>query len=119
VSLSKIRKKNKTSNGHKIYDMTGYALSLNNDNNKFITIDLDTNTINFKIQNGPIKENGINGCQVDDIIEVARMIIEEFNVDFPCGENAIVLTLLDEAVSWLKKRKDDRIRRGVEGTNQK
>ena len=33
----------------------------------------------IKIQNGPIKENGVNGCQVDTIIEATKAIIEGLN----------------------------------------
>jgi len=76
------------------------------------------NCISFKIQSGPIKENGINGCQVDTLIEAAKMIIEGLNKKFPCRENAVVVTKLDEALLWLLKRKMDRERRNVEGLNK-
>lgn len=76
------------------------------------------NTISFKIQNGPIKENGVNGCQVDTIIEAAKLIIEGLNKQFPCRENSMVITKLDEALLWSMKRKVDREKRGVEGLNK-
>ncbi len=76
------------------------------------------NTISFKIQNGPIKEVGVNGCQVDTLIEAAKIIIESLNKNFPCRENAIVITKLEEALLWSMKRKLDREKRNVEGTNQ-
>jgi len=85
---------------------------------KPIYIDHDVNMISFRIQNGPVKEHGINGCQVDTIIEAAKTIIEGLNKNFPCRENAIVITKLDEALMWLNKRKQDRIQRGVEGLNK-
>ena len=50
------------------------------------------NMISFRIQDGPIKENGVNGCQVDTVIESAKLIIEELNKKFPCRENSIVIT---------------------------
>lgn len=37
----------------------------------------------------------------------------------PCRENSIAVTKLDEALMWLKKRKEDRTARGVEGTNNR
>ena len=49
------------------------------------------NTIAFRIQNGPIKENGVNGCQVDTIIEAAKAIIIGLNEKFPCSENSIAI----------------------------
>lgn len=83
-----------------------------------IHISHDKNMISFRIQAGPIKENGVNGCQVDTMIEAAKMIIEGLNKKFPCRENAVAITKLDEALMWLDKRKKDRVKRGVEGTNE-
>jgi hypothetical protein len=84
----------------------------------FIYVRQDVNSIAFTIQNGPIKENGVNGCQVETVIEAAKMIIEGLNKEFPCRENSIAITKLDEALMWLEHRTKDRKKRGVEGTNQ-
>lgn len=84
----------------------------------FIEINDKHNAITFKIQNGPIKENGVNGCQVDTLIHAAKKIIEGLNNNFPCRENSIVITKLDEAIHWLDHRKKDRKARGVEGFNK-
>lgn len=84
----------------------------------FIYVRHDVNSLAFTIQNGPIKEVGKNGCQVTDVIAVAKHIIEELNKKFPCRENAMTITKLDEALMWQKKRTDDRIARDVEGTSQ-
>jgi len=73
------------------------------------------NTISFKIQNGPVKENGVNGCQVDTMIHAAKTIIEALNEKFPCRENACAITKLDEAIHWLEARTKNRAARGVEG----
>ena len=93
-------------------------VSWNQPKENFIEINDEGNAITFKIQNGPIKENGINGCQVDTMIAAARKIIEKFNKQFPCRENSVAITKLDEAMMWLNKRKQDRIERNVEGTNK-
>lgn len=84
----------------------------------FIEICDEANAITFKLQNGPIKAVGKNGCQVDDIITVARDIIRGLNRNFPCRENAFAALNLEEALLWLEARKYDRENRGVEGTNQ-
>jgi hypothetical protein len=84
----------------------------------FVYVRQDVNSISFTIQNGPIKENGVNGCQVDTIIETAKLIIEGLNKKFPCNENILAITKLDEAIMWLAKRKKDRENRGVEGKNE-
>lgn len=80
---------------------------------KYIYIRRDKNSITFNLQKGPTKENGVNGCQVDCIIEAARHMIFEANQAFPCRENAIAITKLEEAMLWLHKRKLDREYRGM------
>ena len=79
----------------------------------------DLSHIEIQLQSKPIKEVGVNGVQIDDVIEMTKNIIESFNSRFPCRENSIVITKLDEAILWLMKRKQDREKRGVEGLNQK
>lgn len=78
----------------------------------------EKSSVEFTIQSGPIKEFGVNGCQIDDVIAWAKNKIEEFNAKFPCRENSMVVTKLDEALLWLVKRRLDREARAVEGTNR-
>jgi hypothetical protein len=78
----------------------------------------EVSRVTFQTQSGPIKGFGINGGQIDDIIEWAKEKIEELNKAFPCRENAMVVTKLDEALLWLVKRKLDREKRNVEGQNK-
>ena len=52
------------------------------------------------------------------MIHTARDIIHGLNKTFPCRENSIVITKLEEALLWLGKRKADREKRGVEGKNE-
>lgn len=85
---------------------------------KFIYLRHDKNSISFTIQSGPVKESGVNGCQVDTIIHAAKLMIEGLNGYFPCRENAVAITKLDEALMWLEKRTKDRVARGVEGENK-
>ena len=84
----------------------------------FIYVRHDVNSLSFTIQNGPIKEVGKNGCQVEDIIAVAKTIVEGLQAKFPCRENAMMITKLDEAIMWSKKRTADRQARGVEGKSE-
>jgi hypothetical protein len=83
-----------------------------------IIIDDESNYIHFKIQSGPIKEAGVNGCQVDTLIETAFIMIEKLNEKFPCEENRRALDSLSNALSALAERRASRERRGVEGTGQ-
>lgn len=83
-----------------------------NDEDRFLA------TINF--QRGPIKENGVNGVQNEDLIATVIDRLQHFQKGpFACRENAIALTKLEEALLWLDKRTADRKDRNVEGTNQK
>jgi hypothetical protein len=78
----------------------------------------EVSTVTFQIQSGPIKEFGMNGCQVDDVILWAKQFIDAANEKFSCRENAMVLTKLDEALLWSMKRKQDREKRQVEGLSK-
>jgi hypothetical protein len=82
-----------------------------------ITIDSHQSVV-FVGQMGPVNEVGVNGCQIDDMIKFARRTIEVFNRKFPCRENSIVITKLQEAEMWLEERKTQRSQRGVEGYNK-
>ncbi len=71
-------------------------------------------------QNGPIKENGVNGCHQEDLIAIVIDRLQHFQKgEYACRENAVALTKLEEALMWLRKRTQDREDRGVEGTSQK
>ena len=78
----------------------------------------DKNSISFTIQNGPIKEVGVNGCQVDTLIEAVIRILSGLNTKFPCHENVSTINYLCMALAQLKARKEDREARGVEGENK-
>lgn len=86
--------------------------------NHFIYVRQDKQSISFTLQNGPIKEVGVNGCDIATIIEAAKIVLASFNFKYPCRENSIAITKLEEALMWLDKRKKDRIERGVEGENK-
>jgi hypothetical protein len=50
--------------------------------------------------------------------EVLEVLIDRMNYlqsKFPCRENAIVITKLEESLMWLNKRTADRVKRNVEG----
>lgn len=85
---------------------------------KFILHNLDKNRITFQIQNGPIKEAGVNGCQVDTLIEAAFTILKGLNLKVPCQHNVDALDYLDRALVCLETRRHDRLARGVEGESK-
>ena len=67
-------------------------------------------------QRGPIQENGVNGVQNEDLLNIVVDRLRGFQSgQFSCRENAIALTKIEEALMWLNKRTADRQCRGVEG----
>ena len=87
--------------------------------NNFIYIRKDKNSISFTLQDGPIKEVGVNGCQVDTIIHAAKFIIEMFNDSCPCVQNDTAIYHLNKALDSLHERTVERMKRNVEGTSNK
>lgn len=69
-------------------------------------------------QKGPIKEAGVNGCHQEDLIAICIHRLESFQKGvFACAENHTAITKLREALHWLNQRTEDRVKRGVEGTD--
>lgn len=69
-------------------------------------------------QNGPIQENGVNGCHQEDLLAIVLHRLQSFQAgDFKCRENALAITKIEEAMHWLNHRTTARQGRGVEGKN--
>lgn len=81
-------------------------------------ISVTPTSVTFTGQRGPILEVGVNGCQIDDMVSFARQTIEAFNKLFPCRENSLAITKLEEAELWLMRRTQIRTARGVEGKSE-
>jgi hypothetical protein len=86
----------------------------------------------IEFQNGPISEpKDMNGITNEALIAVVIDRMRGFQFQrkddgsfdeakrgtYACKENACALTHLEEALMWLQKRAQDRMRRGVEGTH--
>jgi hypothetical protein len=64
------------------------------------------------------KENGVLVEEGTTNEEVIKMMIERMNylqTKFPCRENSIVITKLEECLMWLNYRTSKRVAQGVEG----
>lgn len=98
---------------------TGHLYYLDNFDDK-----TDVQAIQF-IEKKPESEGSTKLITVNDGTtneEVLAMLIDRLNylqAKFPCRENAIVITKLEESLMWLNKRTSDRKARNVEGTNAK
>ncbi|NLY20122.1 MAG: hypothetical protein GXZ08_02410 [Tissierellia bacterium] len=71
--------------------------------------------VNIKWQEGTIKEVGINGVQIENVLEITLNKLKELNEKFPCRENAITITKIEEAIMWQNARTKEREKRNVEG----
>lgn len=97
-----------------------YALDSNKACCGYDVFDVKTNeSIAYvKFQNGPIKENGVNGIANEDAI---LMVIDRLNAfqktKYACEENAQAIDYLEKTLIVLRRRTDARIKRGVEGRN--
>ena len=80
-------------------------------------VEVNGNKITFTIQDGTVPDAGENGLQAMDIIYILRELFDAMNKDFPCRENALTITHLDEAYHWQLRRTVERQKRGVEGKN--
>lgn len=80
----------------------------------------DVDSISFNMLSKPANEGGdLNRCQFNDLIETARLMLVYLNNKFPCRENAMTLTKLDEALMWNNLRTENRIKRNIEGKNER
>lgn len=71
--------------------------------------------LNF--QRGPVKEAGLNGATNEAMLAILVHRLQFLNGKFPCRENSLAITKLQEAQMWLNARTADRQARGVEGVN--
>lgn len=82
--------------------------------------DRETKSTLIQFQNGPVLEAGFNGISQEALLAIVEDRLLGFQSgQYACRENAIALTHVQEAMLWLQKRTHDRMKRGVEGTNQK
>lgn len=85
-----------------------------------ICIDHEKDMISFKMLTKPASEGGnLENAQLTELVSTAKVMLEYLNAKFPCRENAMTITKLDEALMWQEARTKNRVARGVEGKNQK
>lgn len=60
-----------------------------------------------------------DGTTNEEVLAVLIDRMQYLQGKFPCRENALVITKLEESLMWLNKRTADRKARAVEGTNAK
>ena len=73
--------------------------------------------IKIKLQEGPVREVGVNGCQIDAVVKFCLDAVIRYDKELPCPENTAVKYHLEQAIECLNDRRVDRVERGVEGTS--
>lgn len=64
-----------------------------------------------------LNEDGTNenGTTLEEMLRVSIERLTDLNSKFPCRQNSIAITKMQEALMWLNDRTADRQKRGVEG----
>ena len=75
----------------------------------------DGGSVMVDFQKGAVEENGVNGVTNEALLAILVHRTKQLNGKFPCRENAIAITKMEEALMWFDKRTADRQARGVEG----
>lgn len=57
-----------------------------------------------------------DGMTIEEVINAVIQRLSLYNAEVPCTDNINALSSLDNALIYLKRRTEDRIARGVEGT---
>ena len=76
------------------------------------------NILAFTIQDGPIKEKGVNGVQITDALRMIKDVYISLNESLPCEENYRTIDAINGALIEQELRTKNRTERGVEGTSE-
>jgi len=60
----------------------------------------------------------MNGTTNEEVLKVLIHRMGVINGKFPCRENSLAITKMDEALMWLEERTRKRLARGVEGQHK-
>ena len=73
----------------------------------------------IRFQDGPLAEvGGRNGAFIEEILEgVILHRLRQLNEKFPCRENSLAITNIEQGLLWLNRRTELRHRQDVEGRN--
>jgi len=52
------------------------------------------------------------------MLEYVKYLFQSLNEAFPCRENSLTITKIEEAIHWQDARTKDREKRGVEGKSE-
>lgn len=90
--------------GHK-YQLTNFEDNNTNQVIQFIEKEPVENSTDLKTIN--------DGTTNEEVLEMLINRMNYLQAKFPCRENALVITKLEESLMWLNKRTSDRLKRNV------
>jgi len=100
-------------NGNKVKHTSRYSKA---NSKEFIKVDQNFSTLTFKLQSEPIREIGVDGCNVEDVIEIARILVA--NLPGKGHKTTVMATVrLGEAIGFLEQYRAERVDEGKEGTD--
>ncbi|MEO3357259.1 hypothetical protein [Acinetobacter haemolyticus] len=70
-----------------------------------------------QFQQGPVKENGVNGITNEALLAILIHRTKIIDGNFPCDENKTAITYMENALALFNQRTKSRQERGVEGFN--
>lgn len=85
--------------------------------NQYLGVHASGAAFTCSLQDGPIGEVGVNGMQLTEVLDFVKEVFKELNSAYPCRENSLTITKIEEAIHWQDARTKDRESRGVEGKN--
>lgn len=73
--------------------------------------------LKVQFQHGPTGDAGntLNGIMNEEFISLLCIRLRALNERFPCRENSLAITKLEEALFWLEHRQKLRVEQGVYG----
>ena len=80
-----------------------------------IVVNHASNFVGFRIQNGPIKEMGVNGCQIDHVLAFTLTFLKCLNAENPNAHSKAAIKHIELAMFALRERARGIEKRAVEG----
>jgi hypothetical protein len=76
---------------------------------------IDSKWLRIKLQNGPTKEVGENGCHIHDVVRIVHDMLVSLQEELPCAENVEAIKHIFTAYCYLTDRKLRRLEEGTLG----
>lgn len=107
-------------NGNHRYDITGFDTANNPSNTDALHYKASFSREIVLFQQGTLSEAGVNGITMEALLAICAHRLQGFqNGPFASANNDKALYHIKKALRELKKRTEERVKRGVEGKHEK